>query len=238
MAAALRQLMMLLIRDQGAVDVLRFLPAEGLVQTRVLRSRRKILVAAHHMGDSHQMVIDHVGEVVGRKAVGLDQDHVVQFGVRDRDVAVQGVGECRRAFVGGILTDHEGHSRSQIRFDLLFRQVQAVLIVDHDLLAVDHLLQGFKTLLAAEAVICLALFDEDLRIFHVNAGGNAFALYVRADASVLVGTFVVDKSGLLQRAVNDIDGAFYLAFLVGIFNAQQKIASFVLGNEVGVKSGS
>ena len=33
------------------------------------------------MGDTHQMVVHNVGEVVGGIAVGFDQDHIVQLGV-------------------------------------------------------------------------------------------------------------------------------------------------------------
>jgi len=42
----------------------------------VLPGRNEPLLAAHHVTDAHQMVVDHVRHVVGGKVVGLDQHKV------------------------------------------------------------------------------------------------------------------------------------------------------------------
>ena len=88
MTAALRQLLVLLVGDQRAVHIGRHLPAESLVETIVLRRGGQILVASHHMGDAHQMVVHHVGKIIGGIAVGFDQDHIVQLGIIYRDISV------------------------------------------------------------------------------------------------------------------------------------------------------
>ncbi len=41
----------------------------------------QVVVAADHVGDAHVVVVDHHGQVVGRRAVGAQQDQVVQLGV-------------------------------------------------------------------------------------------------------------------------------------------------------------
>ena len=70
-AVALGHFVLAVAHDGGAVDIGRDLPAERLVEQVVLRRGGKVLAAAHHMGDAHEMIVDDVGEVVGRQAVAL-----------------------------------------------------------------------------------------------------------------------------------------------------------------------
>ena len=88
---ALRDLRAVGVAQQRQVAEDRRLPAEALVEPRVLRQRREPLLGADHVRDAHQVVVDHVGQVVGRKAVALQQDLVVDLRVVDRDVAAQQV---------------------------------------------------------------------------------------------------------------------------------------------------
>ncbi len=69
MTGALTELLVVLIGDQRAMHVLGNLPAEGLIETVVLGAGGQILVAAHHMGNAHQVVIDNISKVVRRIAV-------------------------------------------------------------------------------------------------------------------------------------------------------------------------
>ena len=131
---------MLLVGDGRTVDVHRHLPAEGLVKTVVFGGGGQILVSSHHMGDPHQMVVHHVGEVVGGVSVGFNEDHIVQLRVIHTDIAVNVVVEGGGPLLGVILTDHEGHSGLQIGLHLFLGKAQAVLIIGHDLLSVDVLL--------------------------------------------------------------------------------------------------
>src|SRR5699024_1480299 len=64
--------------DGGAVDVGGHLPAEGLVEQVVLGGGGQVLAAPDHVGNAHQVVVHHVGEVVGGQAVPLDEHLVVQ----------------------------------------------------------------------------------------------------------------------------------------------------------------
>ena len=106
--------------------------------------------------------------------------------------------------------------------------MQAVLVVERDLLALDHLcLKGCQTLLVTEAVICLPLLNQLFSIFHVNAG---LTLDIRTAAAVLVRSLIVYKSRLLQRAVDNLDSALHIALLIGILNAKHEISSGMLCN--------
>ena len=69
------------LRSSGRWQNTGQLPAEGLVELDVLGQRRDPLLGADDVGDPHQVVVHHVGEVVGGEAVGLEQHLVVDLGV-------------------------------------------------------------------------------------------------------------------------------------------------------------
>ena len=138
-AAALGQLVVILVCDQRAVDIFGNLPAEGLIEAVVLGRGGDVLISADDMGDAHEVVVDDIGEIVGGIAVGLDEDHVVKLFILDRDIAVELVREGRGAFLGIVLADDIGHARSEIFLHFFFGQMETVLVVDIDLLALDGL---------------------------------------------------------------------------------------------------
>ena len=65
-----------------------------------------MVVAADHVGDAHVVVVDHHGQHVGRRAVGAQQDHVVELGVLDRDLALHGILDHRLAALRRPQPDH------------------------------------------------------------------------------------------------------------------------------------
>ena len=119
-AASLGKLLVIGIGNQRAVNVLRNLPAKGLIQTIVLRTGGNIFVSANDMRDSHQMIIDHVCEIIGREAVRLDEDHVIELAVVYRDVSVKLIVEGRGALSGIVLTNDKRLSCRKIGFHLFF----------------------------------------------------------------------------------------------------------------------
>ena len=221
------------------MHVHRHVPAEGFIKAVVLRRTGEVLLSAHHVGDLHQVVIHHVGKVIGGEAVGLDEDHVVQLGVVHGDVAVDLVVEGGRPLLRIVLPDHEGLSRGKVRLDFLFGKAKAVLVIGHDHLAVDFSLQGIQSLLVAEAVVCFAFLHQLFRVLHVNAGLHALRLDVGTVPFVLVRTLVVDQTCLLKGAVDDLRGAFHKASLVRVLDAEDKgaVIALMLRDEVSVERG-
>ena len=169
MAAPFAQLLVLLIGDQRAVYVHRHVPAKGFIQPVVLGRGGKIFVAPHHVGDPHQMVVDHICKIVGRKAVRLDQDHIVQFLIGHRDVPVDLVVEGGLSLVWDIEPDDPWLSRRKVGFHLFLFQSQAVLVIHHDVRPVrgNRGPQGVQTFLVAEAVIGIPLLHKLLRVFQI-----------------------------------------------------------------------
>ena len=119
MAGALAQLLVILIGDQRTMYVLRYLPAEGLIETVVLRAGGQVLVAAHHMGNAHQVVIDNIGKVVRRIAVRLDQHHIIELCVVHGHITVELVMEGGGSLGGVVLANDIGHAAVQLLLHLL-----------------------------------------------------------------------------------------------------------------------
>ena len=67
----------ILALNHWAMDENRTLPLESIKKASMLGSRTDPLFASHDMGDAHQVVIHHRGEVIGRHAVGFDQNRIV-----------------------------------------------------------------------------------------------------------------------------------------------------------------
>ena len=108
------------------------------------------------MGDAHGVVVDDVREVVGRVAVLLDQNLILQFAVIHRDCAEHRVRKGGGAFDGHLLSDDIGDARVQFFLYLFFTEIAAVTVIA----AADSLvLDLFQTLLGAEAAVRLALAD-------------------------------------------------------------------------------
>ena len=113
--------------------------------------------------------------------------------------------------------------------------MQAMLVVDVDLLTRNRLRQRGQSLLIAKAVIRLAFLDQLFGIFQINALLLPVALHIRADASVPVGTLVVQKTRILQSAVNNIHSPLHIALLIRILNTQDKIPAFVLRYQIRIQ---
>ena len=71
------------------------------------------------MGNAHEVVVDYICKIIGRKAVRLDQNHVVKFLIVDRYITVNLIGECGPAFPRNIQANDMRNSRCQIGLYLL-----------------------------------------------------------------------------------------------------------------------
>ena len=144
------------------MDVGRDLPAKGIVEQVVFRCRGEVFRAAHDMGDRHVVIVDDIGEVIGRVAVGFEEDLVLQLTVFDRDVAIDGILEGGRAGKRHFLADNGRHPGSQVGLDDLGRQVAAMAVIATGEIAGcfscgPYTLEAF---LAAETMVSFALRHE------------------------------------------------------------------------------
>ncbi len=192
MSASLGQLLVVFIRNQRQMHIDRHLPSKRLVESCVLGRGRKILVAAHHMGNVHGVVIYYIGKIVGGITVRFYQYHIVKLTVVYRDVPVKFIMEGGSALRRIILSDDKRRACRQLLLYLLFGKGQAVLIINHDFLALhDFRLQGSKSLLVTEAIIRLAFVNQLLRVFHVDTCLHTLTLDIRSKAAVLIRSLIM-----------------------------------------------
>ena len=75
-----------------------------------------------------------------------------------------------------------------------------------------------------------AEFNQFMRIFGINR--LTFRLYIGTVISADIRPFVPVHVNLFEGGINDIGRPFDVAFLVGVFNAEQKITALRLGNQI------
>ena len=90
-AVTLRQLGSVGAVDQRHVRELGRVPAERAIDLGLAEGVGEMVVAADDVGDRHVVIVDDDGEVVGRRAVGAQDDEVVELLVRHRDRALDAV---------------------------------------------------------------------------------------------------------------------------------------------------
>ena len=99
-AVALRELLAVRAVDVRHVRVDRQVGAERAQDVDLRRRVRDVVVAADHVRDPVEHVVDRRGEVVDRAAVGADDDRVGEVLVRELDPAAHRVVPRDRALVG------------------------------------------------------------------------------------------------------------------------------------------
>ena len=112
--------------QQRQVGELRSLPAESLVEHDVKRHRGQPFLATDDMADFHQMVIDDVGQMVGRHTVALEQDLVVQGVGLHLHLAANQVVHDDFAVFGDEETHRVGCAVGHQFFDFFFTHCQTV----------------------------------------------------------------------------------------------------------------
>ncbi len=81
-------------------------PVERPVDLGLAKGVVEMIVAADHMGDAHVVIVDDDRKIVGRRAVGAQDDQIVEFGVGDRDLALHPVVDRRLALLRRLEADH------------------------------------------------------------------------------------------------------------------------------------
>ena len=183
------------------------------------------------MGDMHTVIVDNVGKVIGRIAVGLQQNLILQLLIFHRDLSVNRVLEGGRALQRHFLTNNIGDSLSQKPVYLFLRQIPAVAVVT----AADALLlvEGVQPLFGTEAVISLALFHQLFRIGLVHI--LSLALYIRAVFTAHIRALVMLQAYHIQRAVDYLHSAIHQPLLVGVLDPQNEFPALGFGDQIFIK---
>ncbi len=180
------------------------------------------------MSDAHQVVIDHVGEEVGRQAIGLHQYLHVHAIPADLDGAAQHVVDLTHAFARHLHPNYMGFTSSDATLSFGRIEVHAMAVITRRFL-VRHLLGThlIQALAAAEARERMALADQLVRVLLVDLA--ALALPVRAMRTANVRTLVPFDAQPAQRIVDLLLGFTGRAHLIGILDAQDELAAVLSG---------
>ena len=133
-------------------------------------------------------------------------------------------------------------SQYQLCLNFFLAEMETMLvIVEYSLLLAIHFylcMKICKTLLIAEAVISFTLINKLLSVLHVYALSHSLRLDIWANATILVRSFIPQKTCLRQSSIYDIHSTFHLTVLVCVFNSQYKISALMLCDKVSIKRSS
>jgi hypothetical protein len=107
-AVALAELGAVRAVDQRDMGVGRLGPAHRADDRQLAEGVVEMVVAADDVGDAHVVIVDHHRQHVGRRAVGAEQDEIVELGVLDGDPALDLVVDRRLALARRLEADDEG----------------------------------------------------------------------------------------------------------------------------------
>ena len=185
------------------------------------------------MRDFHQMIVDDIGKVVGRKTVGLEQNAFVQFVIINFDVTVNNIMENGSSGLMNGLADNirlaGGNAGAR-----LFKAQALAGIFELDVLFVVFLLVGVSG--GTETIMRAAQFYQFMRVFGIQR--LALRLNVRTVIAADVRPFVPVHADSFQRVVNDFFGTLDKTLLVRIFNTENEVAAVGFGDEILVQCGS
>ena len=173
------------------------------------------------------MVVDDVGEVVGRHAVTLQEYLILELFVLDRDVAVEHIEERRLARERHLLADDIGIAVLEVLFDDLRREVAAGAVIAAELAGRVIFVR------VTEAVVGVARLDELLGVLLVEI--HALALDVRAVRAAEGWALVRDDVRHLERAVDEVDGVGDVARAIRVLDAQDELALLGFCVKIAVK---
>ena len=204
--------------DQRDVRVDRLRPAHGLDDLELAEGVVQVIVAADHMRDMHVVIVDDDGQHIGRRAVGAQQDHIVELAVLDRDFALHGILDDRLAGLRRLEADDRGNARGRI----LRVAIAPAAVIAHrlagSLLGCAHLVEFL-----GRAVAVVGVAAGQHLVGHLGVPGGA---------GELVGDVAIPLQAEPRQAVEDRgDGGLGRARAIGVLDAQQELAAGVLGIE-------
>jgi len=233
---ALAELALVGVAQQRQVAQHRRLPAEIFVEQQVLGRRVDPLLAAQHMRDAHQVVIDHVGEVVGRHAVGLQQHLHVDLRPLEVDLPAQHVLHLAHALARHLHAHHVGLAGLEPCGDRGLAEPQAMPVVARLLLGGGLLAaQCIQSLGGAEAAERVPVLQQVIGMLAVDLA--ALALAIRRVRPAHIRAFIPFEPEPAQRFEDRGLGLAGAAHLVGILDAQDELAA-VLAREAEVEQGN
>ena len=236
---ALGELFAVGTQDHGDVGERRHGRAEGLIDHDLTRGVGQVVVAADDMGDLHHGVVDDGREVIRGRAIGAEDDKVVELLGVEGHLAVDGVVDNDVAAVLGHLDAQDvGLAGLDATAGLLGIKIAATALIALEgvLALLRGLAVGIELLLGAEAGIGLALVPKLLGGLLVQ--DQALGLGVGAKIAAHLGTLVPVKTQPTHGAQNNLRVLVGGTGGVGVVDAQDERAAVCAGESPVIDSGA
>ena len=213
----------------------RWLPAQELVQQYVLWSGGDELSTTNYMADAHEMVIDNISKIVCRHTITLKDNLILKSIAGNGNVTMHHIIKYYFASKRHPLTYYIWLALCKVLVNGFLRQVAAGPVITAEALSIASLLllMLLLTAVAAEAAICVSLFNELLSILLVNI--HTLALDIWAAVTADIRSLIWNDMGSSQGAVYKIYCICYIALLVSILNAEQEVAFICSGVEITIE---
>ena len=179
------------------------IPARGLINLRLAKGVVEVIVTPDDVGDAHVVVVDAHGEHVGWRAIGTEQDEVVNFAVLDLDPALHHVVDDGAALLRGSHADDEGRP---VRCLGGIAVAPASVVARVTALGLGRLAHGAQFLGRGEALVGPAVGEHFLGDGPVTVGAGAL------EHRLSVGI----QPHPVQPGEDGVDRFLRRAFLVGI----------------------
>ena len=204
--------------DERDVPIGRRRGAKGLEQLMLTKRIGQMIVAANNVRDRHVDVVHHHGQHVGRRAVGAQQDHVVELRVGDAHIALHEIRQHGLPLLGGLEPNDGLHAGGGV---LGIAVAPTAVIADGLTRGFLRLAHGGEFFRRRIAAISFALGEQLLRHFAVPVGAGELEY----------GLTVVIEAQPCEPGEDGVYGVLRRAGPVGILDAQQERPAGVLGIE-------
>ena len=236
---ALGELLTVGAQDHGDVGERGHGRAEGLVDHDLARGVGQVVVAADDMGDLHHGVVDDGREVVRGRAIGAEDDKVVELLGVEGHLAVNSVVDDDVAAVLGHLDAQDvGLAGLDAAAGLLGIKIAATALIALEgvLALLRGLAVGVELLLGAEAGIGLALVPKLLGGLLVQV--QALGLGIGTIVAAHLGTLVPVQAKPTHGAQDDLRVLVGGTGGIGVVDAQNERAAVCAGESPVIDSGA
>ena len=236
---ALGELLAVGTQDHGDVGERRHGCAEGLVDHDLARGVGQMVVATDDVGDLHHGVVDNGRKVVRGRAIGAEDDKVVELLGIEGHLAVDGVVDDDVAAVLGHLDAQDvGLAGLDAATGLIGIKIAAATLIALEgvLALLRGLTVGVELLLGAEAGIGLALVPKLLGSLLVQV--QALGLGVGAIVAAHLRTLIPVQAKPTHGAQNDLRVLVGGTGGVGVVDAQDERAAVCAGESPVIDSGA
>ena len=199
---------------------------QRLVQRDLTRRRRQDVLAAQHVGDPHQCVVDRIDQGVQRISARPRQREVRHGACGEGGVAAHQV-VPRDVLVGHPQSHHGLAALGDERRALFVGEVAVEVVVAQLGISARGDVPGLDLLRRRERLVCLARIQQPLHDVAVDLA--AFGLPVGRIRPTDVGTLVVVQPEPAQRVQQRQIAFLAVAFGVGVFQPEHEGPTGVAG---------